>query len=235
MGNTKTRVKAGLSAIAAAFAIQASADTGLDITEYKPPSEPTAADYVKLSKFHEEGSQLLAADSVSSCSRAFNPVGKGGLSNADIGKIALMDEVNRADPSLTFKNKLNVAMAARMGFHVCFDSRLSATPLAASIYLSEKVIALSPSKTDEEMPLLVQQVVLGRALNALFNQILVNDDAVKQAMSSPLGLVDKAKAVPGKPAISPELLRVIEQAPLEIQASPADKPTGKKLNGQNYI
>ena len=235
MGNTKTRVKAGLSAIAAAFAIQASADTGIDIYEYKPPSEPTAADYVKLSKFHEDSSRFLAADSVKSCSAAFNPSEKGSLSNADIGKIAAMDEVNKLDPSLTFNNKLYVASAARMGFHVCFDNRLEPTPLAGSIYLSEKVIALNPRQSGEKDPLLAQQKVLARALHALFNQILSDSDVTKEAMAAPVGLIDQTKARSGKPAISPELLRVIEQSPLAVQPAPADKPEGKKANRQNYI
>ena len=235
MGNTKTRVKAGLSAIAAAFAIQASADTGIDIYENKPPAEPTAADYVKLSKFHEDSSRFLAADSIKSCSTAFNPAGKGSLSNADIGKIAAMDEVNKLDPSLTFNNKLYVASAARMGFHVCFDNRLASTTLAGSIYLSEKVIALNPKQSDGKNPVLAQQMVLGRALHALFNQILSDSDVAKEALAAPVGLIDHTKASSGRPNISPDLLRVIEQAPLAVQPTPAEKMGAKKANKQNYI
>lgn len=170
MGSQKTArsgVRAAFAGVAAAAAMATGTTALAQSRQIDPfPEQPplTAEQVTQLDTYHAEAITSMSQRTMAQCTSMLDTTNESPIGNRSMDKILQLDELAKVMPNAITQTKIMIAVSDKLGYRVCFDARLNPSPLIASIYLNEKVIALSPDPMNDANPLLSQQLALATAL-----------------------------------------------------------------------
>lgn len=172
MGKALSAIRNSFAVLATAMAMTANAQPTSGQPFFVPGPPKTAgvtdADLKQLDDYFVQAGKNFGQRAAEKCDPVRDGNGAGYFTNADIAKIATLDQLTPQIPSTTtIRFKALTAAIDKLGYTICMDNRMPDLGVNFSVNLQAKVIALSPKSFDGPPAMSAQQMSLSAALNSI--------------------------------------------------------------------